>query len=60
MSNEKTDLLTLATRYSDRLSSELEKVREFLVMADRLSNAGDDLCFGMTLAHEDDKPLELH
>ena len=60
MSDEKRDILQIAEWRRDSLKSELEKIEEFLVVADKLMKAGDKKHPNFFLATDEDPPMELH
>lgn len=60
MSEEQRDILQIAERRRESLKSELAKIEEFLVVADKLMKADGKKSPNFFLATEEDPPVELH
>ena len=60
MAEVKTDPRKTAADYRDYLISELARIDDFLAMADRLADEGDDAAFGMELLTSSTASAAVH
>ena len=60
MSDTKADLKQIAADYRATLTAELVKVDDFITMADRLSEPGENVGVHLRLIDAEEVPLELH